>query len=55
MDREECERLAPYLILGPEYMGRELAEYQDELDEFGKFDEDGGTLSRADFEDVRGM
>lgn len=27
----------------------------DELDEFGNYDEDGGTLSVADFEDVRGM
>ena len=34
---------------------RPVAEKWDELDEFGNYDEDGGTLSRADFEDVRGM
>ena len=34
---------------------RPIAEKWDELDEFGNYDEGGGTLSRADFEDVRGM
>ena len=55
MNPSDYERIAPIIELDRDPDGQELAEYQDELDEFGHCDEDGGTLSVADFEDVRGM
>ena len=55
MNPSDYERIAPIIEIDRDPGGQELAEYQDEVAEFGKFDEDGATLSRADFEDVRGM
>ena len=47
------ERLASNEDLDRWPDGQELADYQDELDEFGKGDQDGATLSASDWEDAR--
>ena len=49
------EQLATHEELDREPTGQEAAEYFDEVQEWGEFSEDGGTLSLADFEDARGM
>ena len=48
------EKYATYEELDREPTGQEAAEYTDEVREWGKFGEDGGTLSISDFEDARG-
>ena len=53
MNPSDYDRIAPIIELDREPEGRIVAEYLDELDEFGKADQDGATLSRADFEDAR--
>ena len=52
MNPSDYERIAPIIELDytPE---QDRADWYDELDEFGNADQDGGTLSRADFEDAR--
>ena len=49
----EWELIASNEELDRDPDGQEWADYQDELDEFGHADQDGATLSRADFEDAR--
>ena len=53
MNPSDYERIAPIIELDREPDGKDLIEYQDELDEFGHADQDGATLSRADWEDAR--
>ena len=49
----EWELIATFEELDRDPDGQELAEYQDELDEFGHADQDGATLSVSDFESAR--
>jgi len=51
MDR--FERLATFEEIDLDESQRPVADYTEEVDEFGEFTEAGATLSRADFEDAR--
>lgn len=53
MDATVYDKVAIFEELDRERPGRETADHLAEVTEYGEFNEAGGTLSRADFEDAR--